>query len=262
MSSEASHLWQRLNQEANTLCKAEPTLRPLADCLTTATSLGEALAKTLSMEFSGLGMEPADIEGLVAPIFKSELASAAFADLDAVLGRDPAAHNALSVLFFSKGFLALQNYRVAHALWQQKRYMMALFLQAASAKRWAIDIHPAAQIGRGIMIDHGHGVVIGETAVVGNHVSILHGVTLGGTGKETGDRHPKIASGVMIGAGAKILGNITVGAGARIAAGSVVLKPVPPHVTVAGVPARIIGEAGCDDPASAMDQTGGIPDLS
>ncbi len=148
----------------------------------------------------------------------------------------------------------MQAYRFAHQLWADGREMLALSLQGRISKRFAVDIHPAARIGCGVMMDHATGIVIGETAVVEDDVSLLHDVTLGGTGKQSGDRHPKIRTGVMVGAGAKILGNVEIGKGARIAAGSVVLNDIPPHVTVAGVPARIVGKAGCTKPAGEMDQ--------
>ena len=149
--------------------------------------------------------------------------------------------------------MAIQSYRLAHRLWLDGRHDLALFLQMRCSEVFGVDIHPAALVGQGIMIDHAHSIVIGETAAIGNDVSMLHSVTLGGTGKEGGDRHPKIGDGVLIGAGAKVLGNINVGQCSRIAAGSVVLKDVPPCTTVAGIPARIIGEAGCERPSSSMD---------
>jgi serine O-acetyltransferase len=183
-----------------------------------------------------------------------ELAAAVRADLAAVRDRDPACKRFVEPLLFFKGFQALTAQRVAHWLWGHGRRDLALYLQMRMSERFSVDIHPAARLGRGIMIDHGHSIVIGETAVVGDEVSMLHGVTLGGTGKETGDRHPKIGRGVLIGAGAKILGNIRVGEFSRIAAGSVVLKEVPPCKTVAGVPARVVGDGGCDCPSRAMDQ--------
>ena len=157
-------------------------------------------------------------------------------------------------LLFFKGFQALQCYRIGHWLWLHGRKDMAYYIQMRTSEVFGVDIHPGARMGHGIMIDHAHSIVIGETAVVGNNVSMLHSVTLGGTGKEDGDRHPKIGDGVLIGAGAKVLGNITVGHCSRIAAGSVVLEPVPPCKTVAGVPARIVGEAGCAEPSKMMDQ--------
>jgi len=175
-------------------------------------------------------------------------------DMQAYFDRDPACQRYLQPVLYFKGFHAIQTHRLAHWLWAQGRTDFALYLQSRSSSVFQTDIHPAATIGRGVFIDHATGVVIGETASVGDDVSMLHGVTLGGTGKEGGDRHPKVARGVLIGAGAKILGNIEVGCCAKIAAGSVVLNPVPAHKTVAGVPARIVGEAGCAEPARQMDQ--------
>ncbi|MCZ4272777.1 serine O-acetyltransferase [Maritalea porphyrae] len=175
-------------------------------------------------------------------------------DLMATLERDPACNRAIDPVLFFKGFQAIQTYRFSNALWKGGRKDFARYLQSRSSQVFQVDIHPAAVIGRGIMVDHATGLVIGETARVGDDVSILHAVTLGGTGKEDGDRHPKIGCGVMIGAGAKILGNISIGDCARIAAGSVVLKDVPAKTTVAGVPAKVVGEAGCAQPASRMDQ--------
>jgi serine O-acetyltransferase len=176
-------------------------------------------------------------------------------DIQAVYDRDPACDRYLQPVIYFKGFHAIQTHRLAHWLWKEGRQDFALYLQSRSSAAFQTDIHPAVPFGRGIFLDHATGLVIGMTAVVEDDVSILQGVTLGGTGKETGDRHPKIRHGVMIGAGAKVLGNIEIGACSRVAAGSVVLKPVPPCVTVAGVPARVVGEAGCAEPARSMDQT-------
>lgn len=175
------------------------------------------------------------------------------ADIAAVLDRDPACHRHIEPVLFFKGFQALETHRMAHRLWVLGRRDMALYLQSRSSVVFGVDIHPNARFGRGVMIDHATGVVVGETAVVGDNVSMLHGVNLGGNGKEDGDRHPKIGSGVLLGANAKVLGNIHVGDCARVAAGSVVLRDVPRAVTVAGVPAKIVGEAGCSNPARVMD---------
>jgi serine O-acetyltransferase len=182
------------------------------------------------------------------------LGDAARADCVAVLERDPACHRALQPLLFFKGFLAIQAHRASNALWKAGRHNFAYLLQMRVSELFSIDIHPAATIGQGIMIDHAHAIVIGETARIGNNVSMLHGVTLGGTGKSDGMRHPLIEDGVLLGAGAKVLGNIRIGRCSRIAAGSVVLEDVPPMKTVAGVPARIVGEAGCSQPSLSMDQ--------
>ncbi|MBP9569479.1 MAG: serine O-acetyltransferase, partial [Aeromonadaceae bacterium] len=183
-----------------------------------------------------------------------DILDAAAADICAVKERDPAVRYYSTPLLYLKGFHALQGYRVAHWLWQQGRHSLAVFLQNQISVVFSVDVHPAAQIGRGIMFDHATGIIIGETAVVEDDVSILQNVTLGGTGKEHGDRHPKIREGVMIGAGAKVLGNIEVGRGAKIGAGSVVLQPVPPHTTVAGVPAHEVGHPDCDKPSLDMNQ--------
>lgn len=178
-------------------------------------------------------------------------------DIQAFYDRDPACNRFMEPVLYFKGFHAIQTHRLAHWLILNGRRDFALYLQSRSSSVFQTDINPQARIGKGIFLDHATGLVVGETAVIGDNVSILHGVTLGGTGKEDADRHPKIGNGVLIGAGAKILGNITIGSCSRIAAGSVVLKPVPPNSTVAGVPARVIGEAGCMEPARLMDQVVG-----
>ena len=182
------------------------------------------------------------------------LADGMAADCLAVLDRDPACTRLLEPLLYFKGFHALQTHRMAHHLWQVGRKDFALYLQSCSSEVFQTDIHPQSRIGQGVFLDHATGLVVGSTAVIEDDVSILQGVTLGGTGKETGDRHPKIRRGVLIGAGAKILGNIEIGHCARVAAGSVVLHAVPHNMTVAGVPARVVGEAGCAEPARSMDQ--------
>ncbi|MGZ9720791.1 serine O-acetyltransferase [Rhizobium miluonense] len=175
-------------------------------------------------------------------------------DIQAVYDRDPACLRFMEPVLYFKGFHALQTHRLAHWLYNRGRRDFALYLQSRSSSVFQTDINPAARIGKGIFLDHATGLVVGETAVIGDNVSILHGVTLGGTGKEGSDRHPKIAHGVLIGAGAKILGNIQIGHCSRIAAGSVVLKEVPAKTTVAGVPAKVVGEAGCSEPSRSMDQ--------
>lgn len=182
------------------------------------------------------------------------ISAAMRADLMAVADRDPACTRLIEPLLYFKGFHAIQTHRLAHALWREGRRDFALYLQSSSSSVFQCDIHPAAKIGKGIFLDHATGLVVGSTAEIGDDVSLLQSVTLGGTGKDEGDRHPKIRHGVLIGAGAKILGNIEVGHCARVAAGSVVLHPVPHNKTVAGVPARVVGEAGCAEPARSMDQ--------
>jgi serine O-acetyltransferase len=176
------------------------------------------------------------------------------ADLMATADRDPATYRLIEPVLYYKGFHAIQTYRLAHWLWTKGRRDFALYLQSRSSAVFQCDIHPAAQIGRGIFLDHATGLVVGATSVIEDEVSLLQDVTLGGTGKDTGDRHPKVRRGAMIGAGAKILGNIEIGEGARVAAGSVVLNPVPPHTTVAGIPARVVSVATPAHPARSMDQ--------
>ena len=176
------------------------------------------------------------------------------ADILAVVDRDPACTRLIEPMLYFKGFHALQTHRLAHGLWKAGRRDFALYLQSRSSEVFQLDINPQSRLGKGIFVDHGTGIVVGQTAVIEDNVSILQGVTLGGTGKETGDRHPKIREGVLLGAGAKVLGNIEVGRCARVAAGSVVLAAVPPNTTVAGVPAKVVGTAGCAEPARTMDQ--------
>jgi serine O-acetyltransferase len=250
-------LWPLLRREASDIHGQEPSLASLLHAaIIGRNSFADALAHVLADELASKNMDAVQLLDILTQAYQHApaIVIAAQHDLMAVTKRDPAATSTLIPFLFFKGFHALQSYRIAHWLWQQGRPMVALYLQSRIAKRFAVDIHPAAQIGQGIMMDHANGIVIGETSVVEDNVSFLHSVTLGGTGKDSGDRHPKIRKGVMIGAGAKILGNIEVGSGSRVAAGSVVLENVPPCVTVAGVPAKIIGKAGCDEPAEKMDQ--------
>jgi len=202
-----------------------------------------------------------DVPGdLIRQVFMDEIerdpsiGEAFRADITAVVDRDPACMRFIEPLLYFKGFHAIQTHRLAHALWKAGRSDFALWLQSRSSEVFQTDINPAARIGKGIFLDHATGLVVGATAVIDDDVSILHSVTLGGTGKVGGDRHPKIRKGVLIGAGAKIIGNIEVGQCARIAAGSVVLADVPRNKTVAGVPAKVVGEAGCAEPARSMDQ--------
>src|SRR5436309_3976807 len=175
------------------------------------------------------------------------------ADIVATFDRDPATDRFLEPVLYFKGFHAIQTHRLAHWLWGKGRKDFAYYLQSRSSAAFQCDIHPAARIGRGIFLDHATGLVVGETAAIGDNVSMLHDVTLGGTGKDHGDRHPKIADGVLIGAGAKIIGNIEIGHCSRVAAGSVVLKAVPHNVTVAGIPAKIVGDSPCEEPSRTMD---------
>jgi serine O-acetyltransferase len=250
-------VWDRILREANEAVRAEPLLGGVVHTsLLHHETLQEALAYRISLKLSSSEMSEQIIRDIADAAFEADpsLNDAARADIVAVHDRDPACHRFLQPMLFFKGFQAIQAYRVANWLWRKGREDVAQFFQMRTSEMFGVDIHPAARIGQGIMIDHAHSIVIGETAVVGDNVSMLHSVTLGGTGKEDGDRHPKIADGVLIGAGAKVLGNITVGHCSRIAAGSVVLEDIPPCKTVAGVPARIVGEAGCAQPSQTMDQ--------
>ena len=250
-------VWNRVRDEAYAAVQAEPLLGGLIhSSLLHHATLERALAYRFSMKLASREMSEQILREIADEAYTSDpdLGQIARADLTAVFDRDPACLRYLQPILFFKGYQAVQAYRVGHWLWQQGRRDLAYFVQMRVSEAFGVDIHPAARIGRGIMIDHAHSIVIGETAVVGDNVSMLHSVTLGGTGKEDGDRHPKIGNGVLIGAGAKVLGNITIGHCSRIAAGSVVLQDVPPCKTVAGVPARVVGEAGCDQPSVSMDQ--------
>ncbi len=249
-------VWQRILDEADQAVKDEPLLGGLIHgCILHHDTLEKALAYRLAQKLASGEMSEQLVREIADEAYRGDagLGAAARADIMAVHDRDPACHRYLQPLLFFKGFQAVQAYRVGHWLWTEGRRDLAYFVQMRVSEVFGVDIHPAARIGRGIMIDHAHSIVVGETAVVGDNVSMLHSVTLGGTGKDTEDRHPKIGDGVLIGAGAKVLGNIRVGNCSRIAAGSVVLEEVPPCKTVAGVPARIVGEAGCDQPSMSMD---------
>ena len=251
-------IWSALRSEAEAAMAGEPALTGLIYAMIASHErLEEAICHRIAQR---LGHADVDA-GLIVHTFRDvlgsqpELGRAFRADLAAVIERHPATTRYLNPFLYFKGFHALVTYRFAHELWRQGRRDFALYLQSQSSRMFAVDIHPGARLGKGLMLDHATGVVIGETATVGDNCSLLHAVTLGGSGKVTGDRHPKIGSGVLIGAGAKVLGNIHVGNCSRIAAGSVVLQDVPPHVTVAGVPARVVGPAGTAEPARSIDQT-------
>ena len=254
-------IWSALRAQAEQLAESEPELASIAHAtILKHDSLEEALSYLLAKKIGGEDLSPMQLREMFQDAFAAEptMGEAVRADLSAVFQRDPACHSYVQAFLFFKGFHALESYRVAHFLWNHGRKLVALFIQNRMSDLFAVDIHPAARLGRGIMIDHATGVVIGETAVVGDDVSMLHGVTLGGTGKENEDRHPKIGRGVLLSVGAKVLGNIGIGEYSRVGAGSVVLKPVPPHTTVAGVPARVIGKAGSERPSQDMDH--GLPE--
>jgi len=255
--TEIDPVWQRISAEAEQAVRDEPMMGGLVHaCVLHHKTLERALSYRFAAKLSSNEMSMVILRDIADEAFASDpsLAEAARADLMAVQDRDPACHRLLQPILYFKGYQAMQAYRIGHWLWKQGRLDLSYFIQMRTSEIFGIDIHPGARIGKGIMIDHAHSIVIGETAVVGDNVSMLHSVTLGGTGKEEEDRHPKIGDGVLIGAGAKVLGNIHVGHCSRIAAGSVVLEEVPPCSTVAGVPAKIVGEAGCDQPAVQMDQ--------
>jgi len=255
--SKLDPVWDRIRSEAVSAHTEEPMLGGLLhSSILHHETFDRALAYRMSLKLAS-GEMPEQLLREIADAAiaaNPEITQSARADLVAVLDRDPACHRLMQPLLFFKGYQAIQAYRLGHALWLDGRKDMAYFIQMRVSETFGIDIHPGASMGKGIMIDHAHSIVIGETAVVGDNVSMLHSVTLGGTGKEDEDRHPKIGNGVLIGAGAKVLGNIRVGNCSRIAAGSVVLREVPPCKTVAGVPAKIVGEAGCDQPSLTMDQ--------
>jgi serine O-acetyltransferase len=250
-------IWSAVRAEAEAAIAAEPALGGfIFATILSHRDLDGAVCHRLAQRLNHSDVDA----GLINETFREvllrapEVGRAIRADLAAVYERDPACHRYMEPLLYFKGFHALVTHRIAHELWKEGRRDFALYLQSQSSRIFAVDINPAVRIGMGIMIDHGTGVVIGETAVIGNNVSILQDVTLGGTGKEDGDRHPKIGDNVLLAAGAKVLGNIRVGNCSKVAAGSVVLKDVPANKTVAGVPARIVGEAGCPEPARTMDQ--------
>ena len=255
--TEVDPVWHRICTEAEEVVAKEPLMGGLIHAgILHHKSLEGALAYRISMKLGSQEMSEQILREIAdeAYVESPELIDAARADIVATYDRDPACHRLMKPLLFFKGYQAVQSYRLAHWLYQRDRRDMAYFIQMRTSEMFGVDIHPAARIGKGIMIDHAHSIVIGETAVVGDNVSMLHSVTLGGTGKEDDDRHPKIGNGVLIGAGAHVLGNIKVGDCSRIAAGSVVLQEVPAKKTVAGVPAKIVGEAGCSQPSLTMDQ--------
>jgi serine O-acetyltransferase len=253
----ATRVWSSLRIEAATAAAEEPILASLLNAtILNHSSFADALSYHLAQKLGGADMNALQIREVCASAFAADptMVEQAEADVRVVKQRDPACRTFLQPFLYYKGFAALQAHRVAHHLWNTGRLMMAFHLQSRVSELLQVDIHPAARLGQGIFMDHATGIVIGETAVVGDNVSMLHNVTLGGTGKEGGDRHPKIGAGVLIGAGAKILGNIKVGEGARIASGSVVLHEVLAGCTVAGIPAKPVGGPCCENPADTMDQ--------
>lgn len=251
-------VWAALRNEAYAAAKTEPALASLlAAVILSHNTLGDALSYQLARKLGDPELPAMSLRDTIEEAYARDPAIVEMAeyDLRAVFERDPACKGYVQPFLFFKGFLALQTHRVAHWLWSEGRETLAFYLQSRSSELFQVDINPATRIGRGVFIDHGTGIVIGETAVIGDDVSMLQGVTLGGTGAEQGDRHPKVGKGVLLGAGAKVLGNIVIGDYAKIASGSVVLKPVPAGCTAAGVPARLVNCPTGDEPAKSMDQT-------
>jgi serine O-acetyltransferase len=252
-------VWAQLRVEAMQAAAEEPLLASyLHASILHHDRIEDALSYHLAQKLGHGDLPALQLREVIREAYTAnpQIAIMAVRDMRVVRERDPACRTYLQPFLYFKGYGGLQSYRIAHWLWEQEREILAYHLQSRVSELFAVDIHPAAQIGAGVFIDHAHGIVIGETAVVEDDVSMLHSVTLGGTGKAGGDRHPKIRRGVLIGAGAKVLGNIEVGEDARIAAGSVVLEDVPARCTVAGIPARPIGGACCEGstPAEEMDQ--------
>lgn len=255
--SKVDPVWAKVREEAEEIVRHEPALATfIYSTILHHDTLEEAVVHRAAERLDHHDVSGEMIRQAYADALKDEpaIGDAFRADIVATIDRDPATNRFVEPVLYFKGFHALVTHRLANWLYRNQRKDLAYYLQSRSSAVFQCDIHPNARIGRGIFVDHATGLVVGETAVIEDNVSMLHGVTLGGTGKEGADRHPKIANGVMIGAGAKILGNIEIGSCSRIAAGSVVLKPVPPKTTVAGVPARVVGEAGCSEPSRLMDQ--------
>ncbi|WP_409523093.1 serine O-acetyltransferase [Nitrincola sp. MINF-07-Sa-05] len=254
---ENDTVWNALRDEVTSLALSEPVLASYFHAtVINHDTLEDSLSYLLAGKLSSLDLPAMSLREVLWQAFQAsdDITDTTRKDLCATVDRDPAASSLANPYLNHKGFHALQAYRISNWYWQQNRRALALYLQSRISEVFGVDIHPAARIGSGVFIDHATGLVVGETAVVGDNVSMLQEVTLGGTGKDTGDRHPKVERGVLICAGAKILGNIRIGAGSKVGAGSVVLEDVPPHCTVVGVPARVVGHPGCAEPALAMDQ--------
>ncbi len=250
-------LWSTLKEEAQEMIKDEPLLASYAyTSILNHDSLGSALSYILAYKIADDVMSAVVWNELISEVYHQNpmIVRYAACDIQAVFDRDPAIRKYLTAVFYLKGFHSIQVHRVAHQLHHEGRHDLALLIQSRNSACFGVDIHPAATIGKGVMFDHATGIVIGETAVVEDNVSILQSVTLGGTGNEVGDRHPKVRSGVMIGAGTKVLGNIEIGEGAKVGAGSVVLRDVAPHTTVVGVPAVVVGKPNNNNPCETMDQ--------
>jgi serine O-acetyltransferase len=264
VSDKADPVWDLMLKEADNAASREPVLAGLLhqnvlDCR----SFEEALSHRLARKLGHHALTEPYLHELFMEVLSKDLMIGRYAraDVTAVVERDAACRGYLTPFLYFKGFQVLSAYRIGHSLWMDGRTEIALYLQSIVSEVFSVDIHPASRIGKGILFDHATGIVIGETAVVEDGVSMLHEVTLGGTGKEKGDRHPKVRRNVLIGAGTRILGNIEIGEGARIGAGSVVLDDIPPHATAVGVPARVIGREKSDDPAATMDHYINVHDI-
>jgi serine O-acetyltransferase len=254
--SSIDPIWTAMRQQAEAMAGREPTLAGFVHAtILQHDRLEQALSYHLARKLGSEDLSPLAIREMFDQAVAADvtIGQAVRADLSAVFERDPACHSYLDAFLFYKGFHALESFRVAHWMWREGRRAMALFLQSRISQKFAVDIQPGARIGRGIMLDHATGIVIGETAVVEDDVSIMQGVTLGGTGKESGDRHPKIRRGVLLSVGVKVLGNIEIGEYSRVGAGSVVLKPVPPGCTAVGVPAKLINCDCGENPSQQMN---------
>lgn len=252
----AKDLWATIREEINDQLLQEPDLASyLSKRILAHQDLASAISELLAGKLATDDVPQNMLKGVFDEALRNDenIIEATTKDLLAIRERDAAVQNYSTAILYFKGFQALQAYRIGHWLWQQDRRGMALLLQSRISEVFAVDIHPAAKIGSGILVDHATGIVIGETSVLEDNISILQSVTLGGTGKDTGDRHPKIKSGVLISAGAAILGNVTIGEGAWVGAGSVVLQDIPPHTTVVGVPGKVVGTPRTEQPALDMD---------
>ncbi len=253
---DTNEVWQSIIEETKKRAEAEPVLASFFHTMILEhDSFSSTLANQLANDLSNVSVQPMMLRSVIkeAVSSKEEMIRDIAFDLIATKERDPACKYISAPLLFYKGFKALQAHKVSNWLWENERHTLALFIQSRCSEVYGVDIHPAAQIGKGVMIDHGTGVVVGETSVVEDNVSIFQGVTLGGTGKESGDRHPKVREGVLLSAAVTILGNVEIGRNAKVAAGSVVLSDVKESTTVAGVPAEEVGKSGKTSPAYEVD---------
>jgi len=258
VSDASRDLWQQIREEAVSAVEHDRVMSEvIRDTVLIHDNFGDALAHRLARKLADYALSIESLEAIFCEAFGADpdIETASLADLTAVRDRDPACPDLLTPFLFFKGYQAIQAYRFSHWLWKRGRTHLARHLQSRASETFGVDLHPAARVGQGVLLDHGMAVVVGETAVIDDDVSMLQGVTLGGTGKQCGDRHPKIRRGVLIGAGATILGNITVGEGAKVGAGSIVLEDVAPFSTVVGNPARRVGTTHTHMPAFTMDQS-------